>query len=67
LVKITVHVKKKQLGDLKLLIGPSGEGKFTLLQCINLLLIPDRGKTFLNGREIPLTIDLIVQIRHHGH
>lgn len=39
-------------GDLKVLIGPSGEGKSTLLQCINLLLIPDRGKIFLNGREV---------------
>jgi polar amino acid transport system ATP-binding protein len=39
-------------GDLKVLIGPSGGGKSTLLQCINLLLIPDKGKIFLKGKEI---------------
>ena len=39
-------------GELKILIGPSGGGKSTLLQCINFLLPPDQGKVFLEGREI---------------
>ncbi|MGM0425048.1 MAG: amino acid ABC transporter ATP-binding protein [Thermodesulfobacteriota bacterium] len=39
-------------GDLKVLIGPSGGGKSTLLQCINLLLFPDQGAIFLNGQEV---------------
>ncbi len=39
-------------GDLKVLIGPSGGGKSTLLQCINLLIRPDKGRIFLRGREV---------------
>ncbi len=41
-------------GDFKVLIGPSGGGKSTLLQCINLLHIPDKGKIILNGKEVSL-------------
>lgn len=39
-------------GELKILIGPSGGGKSTLLQCINFLLPPDQGKIFLDGSEV---------------
>jgi polar amino acid transport system ATP-binding protein len=39
-------------GEIKVLIGPSGAGKSTLLQCINFLVIPDRGRIWLEGREI---------------
>ena len=39
-------------GELKVLIGPSGGGKSTLLQCINFLVKPDRGRIWLDGREI---------------
>jgi polar amino acid transport system ATP-binding protein len=39
-------------GDIKVLIGPSGGGKSTLLQCVNLLLFPDQGRIWLNGREV---------------
>jgi len=39
-------------GDLKVLIGPSGGGKSTLLQCINLLIFPDEGRIWLGGREV---------------
>jgi polar amino acid transport system ATP-binding protein len=41
-----------QQGDLKVLIGPSGGGKSTLLQCINLLLFPDSGRIVLDGSEV---------------
>ena len=36
-------------GDLKVIIGPSGGGKSTLLQCINFLHRPDKGDVFLDG------------------
>ncbi|MEW6263641.1 MAG: amino acid ABC transporter ATP-binding protein [Thermodesulfobacteriota bacterium] len=39
-------------GQLKLLIGPSGGGKSTLLQCINFLIQPDQGRVWLEGREV---------------
>jgi len=39
-------------GELKVLIGPSGGGKSTLLQCINFLIKPDRGRIWLDGTEI---------------
>jgi polar amino acid transport system ATP-binding protein len=39
-------------GELKILIGPSGGGKSTLLQCINFLVIPDAGRVWLRGEEI---------------
>jgi polar amino acid transport system ATP-binding protein len=39
-------------GELKILIGPSGGGKSTLLQCINFLVIPDKGRVWLRGEEI---------------
>lgn len=39
-------------GELKLLIGPSGGGKSTLLQCINFLIPPDAGRVWLEGREV---------------
>lgn len=39
-------------GEIKVLIGPSGAGKSTLLQCINLLVVPDQGRIWLEGREV---------------
>ncbi|MBN2568523.1 MAG: amino acid ABC transporter ATP-binding protein [Deltaproteobacteria bacterium] len=39
-------------GELKVLIGPSGGGKSTFLQCINFLVTPDAGRVWLKGREI---------------
>lgn len=41
-------------GDLKVLIGPSGGGKSTLLQCMNCLIQPDSGSLWLEEREINL-------------
>ena len=40
-----------QPGELKVLIGPSGGGKSTLLQCIHYLHRPDQGDVFLEGRS----------------
>jgi len=39
-------------GELKILIGPSGGGKSTLLQCINFLVKPNSGRVWLDGKEI---------------
>ncbi|MSO92467.1 MAG: amino acid ABC transporter ATP-binding protein [Rhodospirillales bacterium] len=39
-------------GETKVLMGPSGTGKSTLLRCINLLDPPDTGRIWLDGREI---------------
>ncbi len=38
-------------GELKVLIGPSGGGKSTLLQCIHYLHRPDSGDVFLEGQS----------------
>jgi len=39
-------------GETKVVIGPSGTGKSTLLRCINQLSVPDRGRVWLGEREI---------------
>jgi len=39
-------------GEIKILIGPSGGGKSTLLQCINCLAIPDSGTILLEDKQI---------------
>ena len=39
-------------GEIKVLIGPSGGGKSTLLQCINCLVQPDGGVIFLEEQRI---------------
>nr|WP_321464646.1 amino acid ABC transporter ATP-binding protein [uncultured Desulfobulbus sp.] len=39
-------------GEIKVLIGPSGGGKSTLLQCINCLVQPDGGEIYLDGVHI---------------
>lgn len=39
-------------GETKVLIGPSGTGKSTLLRCINQLTMPDQGSVWLDGEEV---------------
>ena len=39
-------------GETKVIIGPSGTGKSTLLRCINQLSPPDKGKVWLEGVEV---------------
>ena len=41
-------------GELKVLIGPSGGGKSTLLQCINFLIPPDEGRIWLKEQRIEI-------------
>ena len=40
-------------GETKVIIGPSGTGKSTLLRCVNQLTVPDQGRVWLD--EIELT------------
>lgn len=42
-------------GEIKILIGPSGGGKSTLLQCMNCLIPPDSGKFWLEGKLVDIT------------
>jgi polar amino acid transport system ATP-binding protein len=42
-------------GEIKVLIGPSGGGKSTLLQCLNCLVIPDLGEITLENQNIDFT------------
>jgi len=46
---ISLEVRR---GETKVIIGPSGTGKSTLLRCINRLTPPDRGRVWLEGVEI---------------
>lgn len=39
-------------GEMKVLIGPSGGGKSTLLQCMNYLITPDQGSIELEGGQV---------------
>ncbi|MGC8722165.1 MAG: amino acid ABC transporter ATP-binding protein [Caldisericaceae bacterium] len=39
-------------GETKVIIGPSGGGKSTLLYCINMLVKPDGGEIYLDGADI---------------
>ena len=39
-------------GEVKVVMGPSGSGKSSLLRCLNLLERPTQGKIFLDGAEI---------------
>jgi polar amino acid transport system ATP-binding protein len=50
-------------GETKVVIGPSGTGKSTLLRCINQLTLPDSGRVWLGDREITSHHTNINQIR----
>ncbi len=41
-----------QAGEVKVLIGPSGGGKSTFLQCLNYLVPPDTGTLYLEGEIV---------------
>jgi polar amino acid transport system ATP-binding protein len=46
---ITTSVHEREV---VVIIGPSGTGKSTLLRCINLLTVPDKGSIWLDDQEI---------------
>jgi polar amino acid transport system ATP-binding protein len=57
---VSFEVKK---GETKVIIGPSGTGKSTLLRCINQLDYPDKGRVWLEDVEISKSPIDINQIR----
>ena len=57
---ISFEVKR---GETKVIIGPSGTGKSTLLRCINQLTTPDSGRVWLDGIEVTNSVADINQVR----
>ena len=57
---ISFEVKR---GETKVIIGPSGTGKSTLLRCINQLTTPDSGRVWLDGVEVTNSGSDINQVR----
>ena len=47
--KVSFNVEK---GDVKVIIGPSGTGKSTMLRCINMINPPNSGNVILNGTDL---------------
>ncbi|OGR22527.1 MAG: ABC transporter [Desulfobacterales bacterium RIFOXYA12_FULL_46_15] len=41
-------------GEIKILVGPSGGGKSTFLQCLNCLISPDSGQFWLEERPVDI-------------
>ena len=46
---INEHINK---GEVVVVIGPSGSGKWTFLRCLNLLEVPTEGKIIFEGNDI---------------
>jgi polar amino acid transport system ATP-binding protein len=59
---INLTVKESEV---VVLLGPSGTGKSTLLRCINLLTVPDRGQVWVNGMELTTPRININHAREH--
>ncbi len=57
---ISMSVREQEV---VVIIGPSGTGKSTLLRCINLLTIPDKGHIWLDDQEITAPHTNIDKIR----
>lgn len=51
LKSVSLNLEK---GSLKVLIGPSGGGKSTLLHCMSYLLEPDSGSVWLEGQRVQI-------------
>lgn len=49
--------------EVVVIIGPSGTGKSTMLRCINMLTIPDKGRIWLDDQEITAPHTNIDKIR----
>jgi osmoprotectant transport system ATP-binding protein len=53
-------------GEFTVLIGPSGCGKTTTLKSVNRLIEPDKGKIYINGKDIS-TVDHVKLRRSIGY
>jgi len=54
-----------QQGDVQVVIGPSGGGKSTLLRCVNLLELPDKGHVWFDGDDITDVRTNLNEVRTH--
>jgi polar amino acid transport system ATP-binding protein len=46
-----------KMGEVVVIMGPSGGGKSTLLRCINFLETPDAGRVWVAGEQVGFTLD----------
>lgn len=52
-------------GEVVVFVGPSGTGKSTLMRCINMLTVPEKGRIWVNGVELTNPKTNIDQMRQH--
>jgi polar amino acid transport system ATP-binding protein len=59
---ISIEVEE---GEVVVFVGPSGTGKSTLMRCINMLTVPEKGRIWVNDVEVTDPNVNIDQIRQH--
>jgi polar amino acid transport system ATP-binding protein len=52
-------------GEVVVFVGPSGTGKSTLMRCINMLTVPEKGRIWVNEVELTDPKTNIDQMRQH--
>jgi len=59
---LTIEVEE---GEVVVFVGPSGTGKSTLMRCINMLTVPEKGRIWVNDVELTDPKTDIDQMRQH--
>ncbi len=59
---LTIEVEE---GEVVVFVGPSGTGKSTLMRCINMLTVPEKGRIWVNDVELTDPNTDIDQMRQH--